>query len=119
MSNNVLRYSPAQQARVNAPKVIPINETDMRHVPMTIARWLDRQYPGHDTKQMALVKQNNRIFARVNIQTASGQLKTLLFDITMAAQNNMNTMVQRAPVGTLVRLQPSTTLTPTRIERLF
>jgi hypothetical protein len=103
----------------NSPRVVPINERNPDKASEQIAQWLVQHYPGLKVIQLATVKQKNRFYQRATIQTANGQRKVILFDVTLSNQNNMNTTIRAFPGGTMVRLWPGTGSRPTRNEILI
>jgi len=44
--------------------------------------WLSKQYPGYRPRAQSVVRNNERTFDRLEIQTANGQLVVVYFDIT-------------------------------------
>jgi hypothetical protein len=99
-----------------APRAVVINEIDSDKSSEKIAQWLLQHYPGLQVIQLATIKQNNRFYNRATFNTANGQRKVVLFDVTASHRNNMSTSVRIFPAGTMVRLWAGTESTPTRIQ---
>ncbi|CAF4218997.1 unnamed protein product [Adineta steineri] len=102
-----------------APRVVAINETDPKKSAQKLVAWLDTHYPNHKIIQMARIKQNQRIYNRVVFQTAQGQRSMVVFDVNALYLNNMGTATEMFSNGTMVRINPGTGSTPTRMQVLY
>ncbi|CAF4157358.1 unnamed protein product [Adineta steineri] len=99
-----------------APRVVVINERDPKKSTEKVVTWLVTHYPNCKVIQMAIVKQNHRIYTRVIFQTAQGQRKMILFDETASYLNREGGSTSLFPTGTVARLNPGTGSIPTRIQ---
>ena len=101
------------------PRAVTINEQDPEIVMKKIDQWLSQHYPGYQINHVEIVKPDRRVYARANFRTADRQEKTVLFDVTAAAQSYMNTMMRMFSPGTVVRLWPGAGSRPTRYQVLI
>ncbi|UJR17394.1 hypothetical protein I4U23_004289 [Adineta vaga] len=101
------------------PRAIMINERDPESALRKITQYLSQHYPGLHMNQIALVKPDQRVYARATFRTAAGQEKVVLFDVSTAVQGYMNTDIRMLSPGTVVRIWPGSGSRPMRHELLI
>jgi hypothetical protein len=59
----------------------PNAKSSMDGVPLE-KKWLAEKYPGYKMTRQAVIEENNRLYDSLEIVTASGETKTVYFDMT-------------------------------------
>lgn len=79
-SKIIASVNGVQKATLSDPVVIHAN-SEMQGVPMEY-EWIRKNYPNSKPKGQALIEQNGKVYDQIDIVTASGEVKSLFFDIT-------------------------------------